>query len=112
MLNSLDLLVIVSAALTALSLLSLALMFLMKSPLVKRIALYIVSAIGVYAAYVGIRIGGDLFPVQVAVGVAVALVSIGAIVLERMSKGDEKKFNLARILAAAGLVVGLLNALL
>ena len=47
-----------------------------------------------------------------AVGVLTAAVSIAAIVLVLTGKGDEKKARIARILAAASLVVGIANAFL
>ncbi|MBE6893697.1 MAG: hypothetical protein E7482_06775 [Ruminococcaceae bacterium] len=109
MLTSLDWLVIVYMGMVAASLLSLCLMFLVRRPRIKQVCLYIVAALGVYAASVGIRIGLGLFPVQVAVGVAAGAASIGAIVLERTAKGSEKKLKTARILAAAALVIGVIN---
>ena len=112
MFTSLDLLVVVFMALAAVTLLSLSLLFLIRSKKVQRICFYIVSALGVYLAYVGIRIGFGMFPIQVAIGIAVALACIGAFVLERVSKGNEKMFLIARIISAAALVLGLFNAVL
>lgn len=112
MLNSLDLLVLVFMGLFAGSLLALCLMFLVRRPRVKQVSLYVVAALGIFAAYAGIRIGNVYFPVQTAVGVAAGLASIGAVVLERLARGEEKKLRLARLLAAAALVVGMVNAIL
>jgi len=112
MLNSLDLLIIVALVLIAASLLSLVLMFLVKNKTVKRICLYLVSALGIYLGYVGAYINWPGFGGQIAVGVIVALASIAAVVLELCSKGSESKNLVARIMAAAALVIGVANAFL
>ncbi len=112
MFTSLDLLVVVFMILAALTLLSVCLMFLIRNKIAKRVFFYIVSAIGLYMSWVDIRIGfGGLFPVQIAVGIVSALICIGAFVLERVSKGNEKLLLIARILGAAALVLGLVNAI-
>ena len=113
MLTSLDALVIVFMVLAALVLLSLVLMFLLKNKTARRICLYFASALGIYLGYVGFRIGfGGLFDGQMVVGVLAALMSVGAIVLERISHGEGKRFLTARLLSAASLIVGFLNAIL
>ena len=81
MLTSLDWLVIVYMVMVAASLLSLCLMFLVRRPRMK----------------------------QVAIGVAIGAVAIAAIVLERTSKGNAGKFKFARIMAAAALIIGVIN---
>lgn len=110
MLNSLDLLVIVSMLMVAASLLSLCLMFLIRRPMLQRICFYVVSALGVYAASVGIRIGFGLFPIQFIIGIVAGAASIGAVVLERLSKDNEQKNKIARVMAAAALIIGTINA--
>lgn len=110
MFTFLDALVIVFMALAAAGLLSLCLMFLVKNRKLQKVSLYVAVALGLYLCTVSVRIGFPLFPVQAALGVALGGVSVAALVLERLSKDDEKKFRLARILAAVGLVVGLVNA--
>ena len=94
MLTSLDWLVIVYMVMVAASLLSLCLMFLVRRPRMKQVCFYI---------------GLGLFPVQVAIGVAIGAVAIAAIVLERTSKGNAGKFKFARIMAAAALIIGVIN---
>ena len=76
---------------------------------IKRVCFYIVAALSIYAAAVGIRIGRGLFPIQVAVSVASGAVGIAAIVIDRTIKGDEKKLKIARIMAATTLVIGIIN---
>lgn len=110
--NSLDLLVIVFMVMAAVALLSLTLMFLARRPRLKQVCLYIASALGVYTGYVGVRIGLTGFPVQAAFGFAVAAAAIGAVVLERLGKDDNRKLTLARIAAAGSVVVGMVNAIL
>lgn len=112
MLTFLDLLVVVFMILATVSLLALCLMFLVHKPIVRKVCFYIVEALGIYVATVGVRINGYMFPGQSVIAVLAGIACIAALVLERMSKGDEKKFLIARILSAAALVVGICNAFL
>lgn len=112
MLNSLDLLIIVVMGLAAAALLGLVLMFLVKNQTFRRVCFYLVAALGVYIGTVGFRINCPGFPVQMALAVVFALACAGAVVLERVKKNDDKAFRTARILAAAGLVLGMANAFL
>ena len=112
MFTSLDLLVIVFMALAAVTLLSLCLMFLLRNKTARKVFFYIASALGLYVSWVGFRIGiGGLFPLQIAVGVLTALMCVGAFVLERVRKGDDKMFMIARSISAAALVIGFFNAI-
>ena len=108
----LDLLIVVVLALAAISLVTMALMFLVKNRTVKRLCLYIVAALGVYMGYVGLRILWPGFPGQCAIAVVSALAGIGSVVLERYSRGSNAKFLTAQIMASAALIVGMLNAFL
>ena len=110
MMNFLDLLVIVFMVLVVSSLLALSLMFLVRNERVKKICFYIVAVLGVYAASIGIRIGGSLFPVQTTIGIVVGLVSVAAIVVTLMRNRSEKTFKIAQAMAAVALVVGVINA--
>ena len=108
----LDLLIVVVLALAAVGLVSMALQFLVKNRTVKRICLYIVAALGIYMGYVGCRILWPGFIAQVVLAVVAALVSIGAIVLERRSRDSKGKFLTAQVMASGALIVGMLNAFL
>ena len=110
MVTFLDLLVVVVMALCAVSLVAMALMFLVKNKKVKRICLYLVAALGIYMGYVGFRIMWINSAAQAAFAVALALAAIGAVVLERLSKESEKRFLLSQILASGSLVIGMFNA--
>ena len=110
MVTFLDLLVVVVMVLCAVSLVAMALMFLVKNKKVKRICLYLVATLGVYMGYVGFRIMWVNSLAQTGLAVALALAAIGAVVLERLSKGSEKKFLLSQILASGSLVLGMFNA--
>ena len=69
------------------------------------------SVVGLYVSSIGLRIGiSGLFYEQIVIGIVTALVSIGAIVLERASRGNEKLLLVARIISALALVMGMLNA--
>ncbi len=106
----LDLMVLVVMVLCAVSLVAMALMFLVKNKKVKQVCLYLVAALGVYMGYVGLRIMWINSGAQSLLAVLMALVSIGAVVLERLSKDSKKKFLLAQILASVSLIVGMFNA--
>ena len=110
MVTFLDLLVVVVMVLCAVSLVAVALMFLVKNKKVKRICLYLVAALGVYMGYVGLRIMWINSAAQSALAVLMALIAIGAIVLERLSKGSKKRFLISPVLASASLVIGMFNA--
>ena len=113
MFTSLDLLIIVFMALAAVTLLSLCLMFLIRNKTARKVFFYIASVLGLYVSWIGFRIGiGGLFQIQIAIGVLTALMCIGAFVLERISKGNDKMFLAARILSVAALVIGFFNAML
>jgi len=110
MLNHLDLLVIVFMVLVAVSMLALSLMFLVRKMKVKKMCFYLVVALGVYVSSVSCRIFSVMFPLQMGLGVLLGAVSIAALVLERVSKGDLKKFRIASIMSAVSLVAGAINA--
>ena len=112
MLNSLDIMMVVFMMVSVASLLSLGLMFLVRSSQIKKMCFYIVAALGIYIGSVGVRIGKFVFPVQSAVGVIVAVVSIAAIVLAVTRKDEEKKFQMAQLMAAGALMAGFINAFL
>ena len=112
MFTSLDLLVVVCMGLAAMTLVSIALMFLLKNKTARRVCLYIVAALGVYMSSVAIRIGFDMFIGQVAIGILTGLLSIVAVILECLSKGNEKVLRVSRLMATGALVVGFMNAIL
>ena len=110
MLNALDLLIVVVMVLAAASLLALCLMFLVRNKTVKQVCFYLVAAMSVYLGYVGFRINWPGFLPQVILAVGMALTGIGAVVLECLGRNSEKKLRIARLLAAAALVIGFANA--
>ena len=106
----LDLLIVVVMVLSAASLLAMALMFLVKSKKVQHAFFYLVVALGIYMGYVGFRILSPTVIWQTVLAVLMALTSLGALMLERLRKGNEKMFLIAKIAASAALVVGMFNA--
>lgn len=112
MITFLDLLIIVSLALIAASFLAVVLMFLIKNEKVRRVCFYITVVLSLYIATVGIRINWLGFESQAILAAALALVSVGALVLSLVKKDDDRLFLIARIAAAVALVVGVANALL
>ena len=113
MLNFLDLLVIVFLAVAAFSLLSVVVMFVVKNPLVQKISLglSILVSLGLAASYLPSLLT-FCFVEQFAAGILFALLGVGGGILAIVAKGDERKFLVARILAAASLVLGIINAFL
>lgn len=111
MITFLDLLILVSMALIAAGMLSLVLMFLVRNKKVQKVCFWIAVALGVYIGTVGIRINWPGFYGQAVLAGAMMLVSVAALILERLRKDDEKMFHYARIAAAAALVIGIVNAL-
>lgn len=112
MFTNLDLLIVVFYAMIAGAVLFLSLMLLLKNPVAKRVFLYLTSLLGMYSAYVGIRINFIISDTQIMVGFLAALAAVAAIVLDILSVKHEKLGKVARALAAASLVVGLGNAIL
>lgn len=113
MFTSLDWLIIVGMGLVAASLLALCLMFLLKNKLGKRICFYGVAALALCVSFIAFEIGlGGWFEGQMFFGALTALSAVGAIVLDFIGKNNEKYRKIARIVAAAALIVGFANALL
>lgn len=112
MLNNLDLMIIVFMVLAAVGLLAFCLMFLVKNEKIKKVSLFVASALGIYLGYVSFRIFFPMFMGQFVIGALLGAAGIAAIVLAIISKDEVKKFKLARILAAASLVLGMVNAVL
>ena len=111
MLNSLDLLVVAFMALSVASLLSLALMFLLKNRTAQSVCFYVASAVGLYLTSVGLRIGiGGLFTGQIVVGILTAILGIGLLVLGIVGRKNPKLFLISRIACAATTLVALGNA--
>ena len=110
MLTSLDFLILIVMALVAVSLVAMVLMFLIKNSKVRRVCLYLVAALGIYVSCVGLRLLWPNFMGQVFVAVLTLLISLAAIVLERLSKNNNKRFLAARLMASAALLASLINA--
>ena len=112
MLTALDFLAMAFVGLSALSLLAVCLMFLVRKPVARKVCFYIVVILCIYMAYVGLYISSGFFLRQTIVAVIVGLTGIATVVLERLSNNDNKKFLIARILSAIALVIGMFNAFL
>lgn len=107
----LDLLIVVFMVLAALSLLALALMYLVKNTTVKKICFYIVAALGIYCCYVGIRVMWlSSFYGQLTIAVLMGILSVAALVVGILSKDNKRMFLIARIMATVALIVGMINA--
>lgn len=108
----LDLLVVAAVGLAAAGVLVLALMFLVPNERVRRVCLYAAAGLGAYLGYVGWRInalgtsGGGLL------ALVLALVGLGALVLERLWRQDPARQLIPRLAAAVSVLGGLANAFL
>ena len=113
MLNFLDLLVIVFLAFAAFALLTTVLMFVVKNTKVQKICLWlsVLASLGLSVSYLPSFLTFG-FGGQVASGVLFARMGIGGGVLALVAKDDPQKLLVARILAAASLVLGIVNAFL
>ena len=105
----LDLLIVVALAMTAVSMVAMVLMFLVKNKTVKRVCLYLVAALGIYMGFVGLDILWPNFMGQAVIAALTILSSIAAIVLAQLSKDSNKRFLTAEILASTALVIAMLN---
>lgn len=112
MFTFLDLLIIVSMALIASSLLSLVLMFLIKNKTVQYVCFFIAVALNIYVGYVGVSINRFGFEHQAILAVMLALSGIAALILALVKRKNSKVFLISRIVVAASLVIGVANALL
>ena len=110
MITNLDLLIIVVMVLAAVGILALSLMFLVRNKKLQKVSFYAVAILGLYAGYAGFRIFFPMFMGKLVITVLLAAAAIAAIVLERLSKDNEKLFRIAKILAAASLVLGMINS--
>ena len=112
MMTSLDLLIIVTMMLIAVSLMAIVLMFLVRNRIVKKVCLYLVSGLSIYMGYVGVNIQWPNFIGQALIALITILVGIGAIVLEGVSKDYGKRLLLAQMLGTVALIAAIFNVLL
>ena len=66
-------------------------------------------ALGLYVSAMKMYIAGVMFPVESAIAVATGIGGVAALVLTLLSRGDGQKFHIARVVAAASLVIGIAN---
>ncbi len=109
----LDLLVLVYAAVAALAMTAVGLMFGLKNQKAKKILFYVSVALGAGLALFGLRIAFDSM-VAFYIGAAVigALLCVGAILVERLGKKKSAMFTVARVMSTAALAFGLFNTFL
>lgn len=107
--TALDYLVILFLVLSTLSLLAIAVMFLVKQPLIKRICLLLLAVTGLYLSAMGIYIGRFVFLGQTLASIVLGIAAIVAVALEFWGK-SEKTSRIARILVTASAVLGVVAA--
>ena len=109
MMNSLDLLIIVFMAMTAISLLAICLMFLVKHPTVKKVSFFFLAIFGMLVAVLNHLMTPFTFPGELAIGWGLGGLSVAALLMTLLSK-NEKLHKIAPILVVVSVVFGMLNA--
>ena len=107
----LDLLVVVAWGLVAAGVLVLAVLFLVKNDRVRRACLYIAAGLGMYLGYVGFRVNAMSDGIGGLLALVLALVGLGAVVLDRFlsQEASFRKF-IPQLAAAVSVLGGLANA--
>lgn len=108
----LDLLVIVGGGLCGAGVLTLAAMLLLKNQRARRVCLYIAAALGLYLGYVGFRVNALGYGSGSVLAIALALVGVGAVVLDWTQRKHQSRQYIPQAMAAASLVGGMMNAFL
>lgn len=107
----LDLLVVVAWGLVAAGVLVLAVLFLVKNDRVRRACLYIAAGLGVYLGYVGFRVNAMSDGIGGLLALVLALVGLGAVVLDRfLSREASFRKYIPQLAAAVSVLGGLANA--
>ena len=109
MMNSLDVLVIVFMVMTAVSLLSVCLMFLMKHPTVKKVCFYFLGMQGMLVSWLNAMMTPVGYEGKMMFGWILGAGSVAALLLQVCGK-NEKYSKLARVLVALSVVLGTVNA--
>ena len=111
MITFLDLIVIIALVLLGGSIIATLLMFLLKNKKAKKIFLYISLVLALYLASIGLRIGfSGYFEFQMFLSSIVILLVVGSIVLDVLSKKNEKFPLISRVVALIAVVFGFLSA--
>lgn len=111
MLTSLDWLVLVFIGTTGISLLAVILMYLLKNEVVKKVCFYFLAIQGMLISWMNAMSTPSIYPLELALGWVLGVVSVSALLLELCSK-QEKKSKIARILVTISVVVGIWNTFL
>lgn len=109
MITALDALVLVFMGMSALSLLAICLMFLIRKDLVKKICFYFLALDGMAVSVMNALMTPGTFPGELAIGWGLGALSIVALLLQVCGK-DEKRFMIARILVTVSVIAGMFNA--
>ena len=111
MITFLDLMVIIALVLLGGSIVAALLMFLLKNKKAKKVFLYISLVLALYLASIGLRIGFlGYFESQMFLSFIVILLVVGSIVLDVLSKKNEKFPLISRVVALIAVVFGFLSA--
>lgn len=108
MMTNLDLLVIVFMAMTAVTLLAIVLMFLVKHPVVKKVSFWFLALQGMLLAVLNHLMTPLEFTGELALGWGLGGLSVAALLMSLLSK-NEKTHKIARILVAVAAVVGMVS---
>lgn len=111
MMTALDYMVIVFMIMTAVSLLAIVLMFVLKHPLAKKVIFYFLAAQGMLIAWLNALMTPFTYPGELALGWGLGGLSVAALLMALLGK-TEKVTKIARVLVAVSVVVGMINAFL
>lgn len=112
MLNSLDALVIVFIAMAVLSILSVALQFIVKNKTLQKGSFYFAAILGVLLAVFEVLSTPPLgFAGEIYLGIALGALAATAVIFQLVKK-DERSFQIAKIFATVSVVGGMIGTFL
>ncbi len=108
MLDSLALLVIAFMVMSVISIIGVALLYLIKNEKIKKGIFYFLVAWGMVIAFFNIKSIPIYMTGEILLAGALGAVGVAALVIQLVSK-KEKKFQVAKILATVSVVVGMID---
>ena len=111
MFTSLDLLILVFIGMSAVSLLAVCLIFLLKNKTARKIILCLLAVQGMLISVLNALMTPFTYPGELALGWGLGALSVAALLLELCGK-SEKKSLIARLMVTTSVVLGMVNAFL
>lgn len=111
LMDPLGALVVTFFVMSIISIISVALLYLLKNDKVKQGILYFLGVWGVVIAYCGVLITGGFAFSDGLPAILLGIVGVAGILMQLISK-KEKKFEIARILVTISVMAGMINCFL